>query len=156
MFDERSGPLRPDLTCARNTSNLRALRPNRSNCIRLRSDAIPTLFAFPEHLRKVCIKFVEIWFYIWRNILCTLIILLHSLPGKIKCSMYLSREPYMRYNNSCVCKKTSICPQCWIFIMLGVQVVGHAVIWLVPRWAGSPMLRKLCSIFFLKKAKSFL
>ena len=35
----------------------------------------------------------------------------------------------MRYNNSCVCKKTSICPQCWIFIMLGVQVVGHAVIW---------------------------
>ena len=26
-------------------------------------------------------------------------------------------------------KKTSICPQCLIFIMLGVQVVGHAVIW---------------------------
>ena len=30
--------------------------------VRLRSDAMPTIFAFPEHLRKVCIKFVEIWF----------------------------------------------------------------------------------------------
>ena len=30
------------------------------------------------------------------------------------------------------------------------------VVEMVPRWAGSPMLRKLCSILFLKKSKSFL
>ena len=54
--------------------------------VRLRSDAI-TLFAFPEHLRKVS-SLLKFGFTFEGIILCTFVILLYSLPGKIKCSMY--------------------------------------------------------------------
>ena len=60
----------------------------------------------------------------------------------------------MHYNNSCVCKKTNYMPP-----MLNFYNVGRSSCWpcsyMVPRWAGSPMLRKLCSIFFLKNPSRF-
>ena len=66
--------------------------------------------------------------------------------------MFNVLEPYMRYNNPCVCKNKYMPP------MLNFFNVGRSSCWpcsyMVPRWAGSPMLRKLCSIFFYKKKKT--
>ena len=124
MFDERSGPLRPDLTCARNTSNLSASTEQAKLyvCVLMRYQ--PYL-----HFRNTFERYVSSLLkfgFTFEGIFCAHLLFIVCLE---KLNVQCTRGLTCVNNNSRVRKKTSIGPQCLIFIMLGVQVVGHAVIW---------------------------